>query len=116
MARKVLGSLKMLLKDAQRRGQVAQNVAANARIEIGKRGQRRLKAGADFPLPQEVARIVNAAPDGKAKALLMVLAHAGLRASEARGLALGKRHVPKGWFGLAHHRAAGGQVRPDRRA
>ena len=86
MARKVLGSLKMLLKDAQRRGQVAQNVAANAKIEIGKRGQRRLKTGADFPLPQEVAKIVNAAPDGKAKALLMVLAHAGLRASEARGL------------------------------
>jgi integrase len=86
MARKVLGSLKMLLKDAQRRGQVAQNVAAGAKIELSKRGKRKIKAGTDFPLPQEVTSIVNAAPDGKARALLMVLAFAGPRASEARGL------------------------------
>ena len=86
MARKVLGSLKMLLKDAQRRGQVAQNVAVGAKIEMGKRGQRKLKAGVDFPLPAQIASIVNAAPDGKARALLMVLAFAGIWASEARGL------------------------------
>jgi integrase len=86
MARKVLGSLKMLLKDAHRRGDVAQNVAIGTTIKADKRGKRKLKAGTDFPLPGEVASIVNAAPDGKGRALLMVQAFAGLRASEARGL------------------------------
>jgi integrase len=107
MARKVLGSLKMLLKDAQRRGQVAQNVAAAAKIEISKRGHARLKAGTDFPLPREVAGIVSAAPEGKGRALLMVLAHAGLRASEARGL-----H----WEDIAFRKDGTGIITIERRA
>ncbi len=40
MARKVMSSLKSLLKDAQRRGNVAQNVAlAVKRIDADKRGE-----------------------------------------------------------------------------
>jgi integrase len=44
MARKVLGSLKMLLKDAHRRGDVAQNVAIGTTIKADKRGKRRRRA------------------------------------------------------------------------
>ena len=50
MARKVLGSLKSLLRDAQRRGNVAQNVALGVkRIDADKRGEGRLKVGIDIP-------------------------------------------------------------------
>jgi integrase len=107
MARKVLGSLKMLLKDAQRRGHVAQNVAGGARIELDKRSKRKIKAGVDFPLPQEVAKLVNAAAGDKARALLMVLAHAGLRASEARGLR---------WDGVAFRKDGSGMLTIEQRA
>jgi integrase len=85
-ARKVLGSLKMLLKDAVRRGLAVYNAAAATQITTDKRGKKKLKAGVDFPTVQEIGRIINAAPDGKHRALLMVAAFAGLRGSELRGL------------------------------
>jgi integrase len=86
MARRVLGSLKMLLKDAMRRGNVAFNAAAASRVETDARQKRKLAAGRDFPTIPEVGRIIAAAPDDKARALLMVAAFAGLRSSELRGL------------------------------
>jgi integrase len=85
MAKKVLGSLKSLLKDAKRRGNVAQNVARDTTIAIPKRSKRKLRAGADFPLPIEVRAILDRA-QGRRRAILIVLAFAGLRASELRGL------------------------------
>src|SRR5262249_7342618 len=86
MARKVLRSLKSLLKDARRRGNVAQNVASDTRIAPDKRSKRRLKPGVDFPLPQQVRRIIDAAQQGRGRAIIVVLAFAGLRISELRGL------------------------------
>jgi len=86
MARKVLGSLKMLLGDAVRRGHAPFNAAAPTKIATDKRGKKKLQAGRDFPLTTEVGRIVAAAPDVKARALLMVLAFCDLRGSEIRGL------------------------------
>jgi integrase len=50
------------------------------------RGKQQLKAGVDFPRQEEVGRIVHAAPEGKARTLLMVAAFAGLRTSELRAL------------------------------
>jgi integrase len=85
MARKVLVSLKSLLRDAQRRGNVSQNVATSVKINATKRERRKLKVGIDMPTPDEIRRILNAAPD-KWRRLLLVLTFAGLRASEARGL------------------------------
>jgi integrase len=85
MARKVLTSLKSLLRDAQRRGNVSQNVAADVKIKATKRGKRKLKVGVDIPTADEIRRILHAAPD-KWRRLLLVLTFAGLRASEARGL------------------------------
>ena len=55
LARKVLTSVKSLLKDAQRRGHVAQNVARDVRIGVDKRGKRKLKVGLDIPTPKRLA-------------------------------------------------------------
>jgi integrase len=85
MARKVLRSLKSLLKDAHRRGHVAQNVASTSTIKSDRRLKRKLQAGVDFPLPQEVRRMVEAA-QGRRRLLIVVAAFTGLRASEMRGL------------------------------
>jgi integrase len=85
LARKVLGSLKMLLKDAKRRGHAAQNVAADTKITANKRDHK-IEEGKHIPLPDEVRAIIAASPAGKARTLLMVAAFAGLRASEIRGL------------------------------
>ena len=53
MAKKVLVSLKSLLKDAKRRGNVAQNVALDVQIKMDKRGSK-LKGGVDIPTPDEI--------------------------------------------------------------
>jgi integrase len=85
LAKKVLTSLKSLLRDAMRRGNVAQNVAADISIGADKRGKRKLRVGTDIPTPDEIRRIVHAAP-AKWRPLLQVAALTGLRASELRGL------------------------------
>jgi integrase len=85
MARKVLRSLKAILKDAKRRGNVAVNVASDTRITSLKREKRKIKAGVDFPLTNEIHKML-VAVDGRSRALLIVGAFAGLRSSELRGL------------------------------
>jgi integrase len=85
MARKVLGTLKSTLRDAQRRGTVAQNVATSVRIDGNKRDQRKVEVGRDIPTPDEIRRIVQAGSD-RWRPLLVVAAFTGLRASELRGL------------------------------
>jgi integrase len=85
-ASKVLTSLKSLLKDAQRRGNVAQNVARDVSIGLDKRGKRRLKVGVDIPTPDEIKRLLDAAKDRRIFPLLATAALTGLRASELRGL------------------------------
>ena len=85
LAKKVLTSLKSLLRDAQRRGNVAQNVAADVSIGADKRGKRKLRVGADIPTPDEIRRIIHGAA-AKWRPLLQAAALTGLRASELRGL------------------------------
>jgi integrase len=85
MARKVLGSLKALLRDAKRRGNVAQNAAADTTVGVDRRGKRKIEAGKDFPIVSEVKAILDVA-QGKHRAVIAVLALAGLRSSEIRGL------------------------------
>jgi integrase len=86
MARKLLTSLKSALGDAQRRGLVAQNVAAATRIKAARRQDRRLEVGVDVPTPAEVKTMLSAT-SLKGRALVALAALAGLRASELRGLA-----------------------------
>jgi integrase len=83
LAKKVLTSLKSLLRDAQRRGNVAQNVATGVSIKMDKRGSK-LEVGVDIPTPDEIKRIINAS--GKRRPFLLTAIFTGLRASELRAL------------------------------
>jgi integrase len=85
-ARKVLTSLKALLKDAKRRGNVAQNVAQDVSIGADKRGKSRIEVGIDIPAPGEIKRIIHAASDIRWRSLMLTLIFTGLRSSELRGL------------------------------
>jgi integrase len=85
MARKVLAAFKAILKDAKRRGLIAQNVAAETSIGAAKRHKAKLKAGVDFPLPGEVRALLDAGVP-KERAIVALAALAGLRASELRAL------------------------------
>ena len=86
LARKVLTSLKSLLKTSKHA-----HVAADVSIERDKR-RRKLEAGRDFPTPAEIKRLITAATaqsgDNSTKrlALLLTAALTGLRASELRAL------------------------------
>src|SRR5262249_32087860 len=89
MSRKVLTSLKSMLGDAQRRGNVAQNVALGVKIGVDKRNEaHKLEIGVDIPTAAEIKAIiqtVNATP-GRLRVLLLTAIFTGLRASELRGL------------------------------
>jgi integrase len=86
MARKVMSSLKSLLREAQSRGNVVQNVAlAVKRIDADKRSDGQLKIGVHIPAPDEIKAIL-AAAEPHIKPLLMVATFTGLRSSELRGL------------------------------
>src|SRR5262245_25488693 len=60
LARKLLITLKAILRDAMNRGTVSQNVAAGVRIAHSTRDQRKLEVGREIPTPDEVRRIVQA--------------------------------------------------------
>ena len=81
MARKVLTSLKSLLKAGKH-----VHVAADVSIKRRKRDEHKLEEGRDIPTPAEVKRLIAAAQDDKRRALLLTAALTGLRASELRGL------------------------------
>jgi integrase len=85
MAKKVLGSLKAILSEAQRQGLVAQNVAAPVKIRTKGRDERKLAVGRDIPTKGEIKAIL-AAADGRWHPLLMTAVFTGLRSSESRGL------------------------------
>jgi integrase len=85
-ARDVLGRLKALLKDAKRRGNVMFNAAADVAIRLNTRDKPRLAVGVDIPSREDIRRIIEIAPEGRARALIMTAALSGLRASELRGL------------------------------
>ncbi len=87
-AKKVLSSIKSLLKDAQRRGHVSQNVAQGVQIRMDKRHKRKIKVGVDLPTKSEVRDIL-ATVEGRWRPLLVTAIFTGLRASELRGLPWG---------------------------
>jgi integrase len=85
MAQKVLVSLKSIIKDARRRGNVAQNVADGVSIKVAERGKKRLEVGVDIPTPAEIGCIL-AASTGRWRPFLVTAIFTGMRASELRGL------------------------------
>ena len=84
MSRKVLSSLKSLLRHAQNRGNVSQNVAAAVKIKANLRDKKKLEVGIDIPTVGEIKEIIDAA--GRSRPLLLTAIFAGLRSSELRGL------------------------------
>jgi integrase len=84
-AKKVLVSFKSIIKDAQRRGNVAQNVAAGVAIKADTRHKGKLVVGVDIPTPDEIGRIL-AGARGRWRPFLVTAVFTGLRASELRGL------------------------------
>jgi integrase len=85
MARKLLVSLKSILRDAQRRGNVAQNVAIGVSIKGNPRRERRLEVGVDIPSTDEVRALIGKL-HGRWRPLFLTAIFTGLRASELRGL------------------------------
>jgi integrase len=85
MARKVLTSLKSILKNAQERGAVAQNVALPVKVGVDSRAKRKPQVGIDIPAPEEIKPIL-AGATGRNRAFIIVATFAGLRGSELRGL------------------------------
>jgi integrase len=81
MARKVLTSLKSLLKVAKHA-----HVAADVSVGRSTRRARRLEVGRDIPSPAEVKRLIDATANPRMNALLLTAVLTGLRASELRGL------------------------------
>ena len=81
MARKVLTSLKSLLKVAKHA-----HVAADVSVGSSKRAERKLEVGIDIPTPQEVRRLLHAAAGIRPRTLMIIAISTGLRASELRGL------------------------------
>jgi integrase len=84
MARKVMSSLKSLLRHAQSRGNVAQNVALAVKIKTNPRDKKKPEVGVDVPTADEIKAIIAAA--GRCRPLLLTAIFAGLRSSELRGL------------------------------
>jgi integrase len=85
MARKVLSSLKSLLRHAQASGNVAQNVALAVKIKTNQRDKKKLEVGVDIPTADEIKAIIGAAT-ATTEPLLLTAIFAGLRSSELRGL------------------------------
>jgi integrase len=81
LARKVLVSLKMMLRHGGR-----SHVADGVTIKPEGRHKRKLEVGKDIPTPAEIRRMVAVAKDHRARALLLLAAFTGLRSSELRGL------------------------------
>ena len=85
MAQKVLGSLKSIIREAQRQGMVAQNVAQPVTVRNKTRGKSRVEVGVDVPSRDEVRAMLNHA-EGRWRALLVTAVFTGMRSSELRGL------------------------------
>ena len=85
LTKKVLASVKAILKEAQRRGLVAQNVARDVTIRSASRHKKRAEIGADIPTKQEIRDLIENS-EGRRRALLITAVFTGMRASELRGL------------------------------
>jgi integrase len=84
-ARKVLSSLKSILREAQRQGQLAKAPAAPISIRVPKRGSLKIDAGRDFPNKDE-ANTILATATGRLRPLVVTAIFTGMRSSELRGL------------------------------
>ena len=96
MAKRVLRSLSSLIREAERRGYVAQNVAHGVTVKISARDRKLVVP----PTKDEIRKLLVASGDAGSrpsdKPMMMVLLFTGLRASELRGLAWRNVDLKKG--------------------
>jgi integrase len=87
-ARKVLGALKAILAEAQRRGFVAQNAALPVKIDARKRDVRKLEIGLDIPGKPDIQSLLAACTGifARRRPFIVTAIFTGMRASELRGL------------------------------
>jgi integrase len=86
MVRRLMGSLRRLLGNAQIRGLVARNLARDMpRDRSSGRDQEPVRVGVHIPTREEMSQILHTAR-GRWSPLLIVAAFTGLRSSELRGL------------------------------
>jgi integrase len=81
MSRAILASLKGIIKEAQRRGLVGHNVAADVTVRISKRDEDE----AVIPTKDHIKAILTSVPD-RWRPLIVTAVLTGLRCSELRGL------------------------------
>ena len=81
MAKKILGTTRAILNEAQGRGLVAMNVAREVKL----RNSRRHEAEKTIPTKQEIRTLLQKCPE-KYRPMLLTAIFAGLRSSEMRGL------------------------------
>jgi integrase len=84
-ARKVLGVLKSILSEAQRRGLAAQNAALPVKVDAKRRDQKKLEVGMDIPGKEDIQKLLSGCA-GRHRPLLVTAVFTGMRASELRGL------------------------------
>lgn len=87
MAKRVLGSLTALIKEAERTGYVAQNVAKGVTVKRSGREKAKVVPPTKDQIRKLIAAVSHPAARPMDKPMLLVLLFAGLRASELRGLA-----------------------------
>jgi len=85
LARKILGTLKSILSEAQRRGLVAQNAAMPVKVDTKRRDLKRIEIGLDIPGKADIQKLL-AAANGRHRPLIVTAVFTGMRASELRGL------------------------------
>ena len=86
LARRVLSTLKTILKYAQTHGLIAQNPAQLVTVSEKTREEERLLVGISVPTPEQLAQLLAAANGTRFFALLKTAIYTGMRAGELRGL------------------------------
>jgi integrase len=87
LRKKIRTNLGTVLRFAQERGLVAQNVVAGMKVKANKRDaiSGSLRAGVDFPTKAEMKALIDHAPD-RWRPLIITAIFTGMRISELRGL------------------------------
>ena len=88
-ARKVLGVVKAILAEAQRRGLVGQNPALPVKVDTKRRDIKKFEVGRDIPGKEQIQRLLATAADhpwSSHRPLFVTAVFTGMRASELRGL------------------------------
>jgi integrase len=81
LAKGVLGSLKAVVKESQRRGLVAQNAATPVAVKLARRHKQRIA----IPSKDEIRAQIEAAT-GRERTILIIAVFTGMRIGEIRGL------------------------------